>query len=221
MSKSPKRGLTYGRLMIVLGAAIVLALGVALVQSLLLANQLSFNEITLSLLTSARYDSTELTRQQLDARNGDSGKIQGTVIYVKTSESNYAKLAVEFGYRFWSPKLQFAIYQGTVYDNRGNVLRQLSNVYVPLNLQYDIDAGLTSAEGASEGGVDLAFEERGPAEQILRALNGAQFYLPKAEELRHSHSPASTPGPLSAVESPAPEGAGWACQARLRVEVPG
>ncbi len=181
-----KRGLTYGRLLIVMGAAIALALIVALVQLFLLANQLNFDEITLSMVRAATYDKTELTRNELDQRNGDTGKIQGTVIYVKTSEGHYAKLAVEFGYRFWSPKLQFVIYQGVVHDDRGNVLRrdELNNVYIPLNVRYDLDAGLTDADGASEAGVDLAFEERGPAEQTLQALNGAAFYLPKAEELR-------------------------------------
>ncbi len=186
MNGSRKRGLTYGRWLIVMGAAIALALIVAFVQTLLLTDQFSFDEITFSLLRAARYDKTELTRKELDQRNGDTGKIQGTVIYVKTSEGYYAKLAVEFGYRFWSPKLQFVIYQGAVYDDRGNVLRkdELSNTYVPLNLRYDIDAGRTDAEGASEAGVDLAFEERGPAEQVLKALNGVAFYLPQASELR-------------------------------------
>ncbi len=184
MSEPRKRGLTYGRLLTVLGAAIALAVVIALVQSLVLSHQLDFGEITFSKIKSAVYDKTELTRQELDARNGDTGKIQGTVIYVKTSEGNYAKLAVEFGYRFWSPKLQFVIYQGVVYDDRGNELRKFFNVYIPLNVRYDTDAGLMDTEGASERGVDLAFEERGPAEQTLKALNGAAFYLPKAEELR-------------------------------------
>lgn len=178
-----KRGLTYGRLLIVMGAAIALALIVALVQSFLLANQLSFDEITLSMVRAATYDKTGLARKELDQRNGDTGKIQGTVIYVKTSERHYAKLAVEFGYRFWSPKLQFVIYQGIVYDDHGNVLRKLNNVYIPLNVRYDLDAGLTDADGASEAGVDLVFEERGPAEQTLKALNEATVYLPTAEEL--------------------------------------
>jgi hypothetical protein len=184
MEPQRKRGLTYGRLMIVLGAAIALALVIALVQSLLLAHQLGFGEITFSMLQRASYDTTELTRAELDSHNGDTGKIQGTLIYIKTSEGNYAKLAVEFGYRFWSPKLQFVIYQGAVYDDRGNKLRELFNVYIPLNVKYDVDAGLMDTEGASERGVDLAFDERGPADQTLRALNGARFYLPKPEELR-------------------------------------
>jgi len=184
MNESRKRGLTYGRLLIVMGAAIALALLVAFVQTLLLTDQFSFDEITFSMLRAAPYDKTELTRKELDQRNGDTGKIQGTVIYVKTSEGYYAKLAVEFSYRFWSPKLQFVIYQGAVYDDRGNVLRALNNVYIPLNLRYDLDAGLTDAEGASDAGADLAFEERGPAEQMFKALNGAAFYLPRAEELR-------------------------------------
>jgi hypothetical protein len=181
--------LTYGRLLIVMGAAIALALIVAFVQTLLLTDQFSFDEITFSMLQSAPYDKTELTRKELDQRNGDTGKIQGTVIYVKTSEGHYAKLAVEFGYRFWSPKLQFVIYQGVVHDDRGNILRrdELNNVYIPLNVRYDLDAGLTDADGASDAGVDLAFEERGPAEQTLRALNGAHFYLPRAEELRRQN----------------------------------
>ncbi|GBC76092.1 hypothetical protein HRbin07_00288 [bacterium HR07] len=187
MESPRRRGLTYGRLMVVLGAAIALALIIALVQSLLLANQLSFGEISFAALQRASYQKTELTRQELDARNGDTGKIQGTVIYVKTSEGNYAKLAVEFGYRFWSPKLQFVIYQGAVYDGRGNELRTLFNVYIPLNVKYDVDAGLMDTEGASERGVDVGFEERGPAEQTLKALNGALFYLPKAEELRRQN----------------------------------
>ncbi len=184
MERPRRKGLTYGRLLIVLEAAIALALVIALVQSLLLAHQLGFDEITFSRLQQASYESIELTRTELDAHNGDTGKIQGTVIYVKTSEGNYAKLAVEFGYRFWSPKLQFVIYQGAVYDGRGNGLRTLFNVYIPLNVKYDVDAGLMETEGASEFGVDLAFDERGPAEQTLKALNGAVFYLPKAEELR-------------------------------------
>lgn len=184
MERPRRKGLTYGRLLIVLGAAIALALVIALVQRLLLAHQVSFDEITFATLRQAAYETTELTRAELDARNSDSGKIQGTVIYVKTSEGNYAKLAVEFGYRFWSPKLQFVIYQGTVYDERGNELRTLFNVYIPLNVKYDVDAGLMDTEGASEFGVDLAFEERGPADQTLRARNGAAFYLPTAEELR-------------------------------------
>ncbi|MCX8104118.1 MAG: hypothetical protein N3E42_06830 [Candidatus Bipolaricaulota bacterium] len=184
MERPRRKGLTYGRLMVVLGAAIALALVIALVQSLLLADHLGFTEITFSMLQRSAYEKTELTRQELDQHNGDTGKIQGTVIYVKTSEGNYAKLAIEFGYRFWSPKLQFVIYQGTVYDQRGRELRTLFNVYIPLTVRYDVDAGLMDTEGASEHGVDLAFEERGPAEQILRARNGAVFYLPKAEELR-------------------------------------
>jgi hypothetical protein len=183
-----KRGLTYGRLLIVMGAAIALALIVAFVQTLFLSNQLGFDEITFAMLRAATYDKAELTRRELDTRNGDTGKIQGTVIYIKTSEGHYAKLAVEFGYRFWSPKLQFVVYQGVVYDDRGNVLRkrkdELYNLYIPLNLRYDLDATLTNEEGASEAGVDLGFEERGPAEQILKALNGAAFYLPQASELR-------------------------------------
>ena len=184
MEQPRRKGLTYGRLMVVLGAAIALALVIALVRSLLLADQLSFDEITFAMLQRAGYEKTELTRANLDAHNSDTGKIQGTVIYVKTSEGNYAKVAVEFGYRFWSPKLQFVIYQGTVYDKRGNELRKLFNVYVPLSAKYDIDAGLMDTEGASERGVDLTFDERGPAEQTLRALNGAALYLPQAEELR-------------------------------------
>lgn len=184
MERPRRKGLTYGRLMVVLGAAIALALVIALVQSLLLADHVSFDEIAFSTLQQAPYEKTELTRKELDTHNGDTGKIQGAVIYVKTSEGNYAKLAVEFGYRFWSPKLQFVIYQGAVYDKRSNELRKLFNVYIPLNVKYDVDAGLMDTEGASERGVDLAFEERGPAEQTLRALNGAAFYLPKAEELR-------------------------------------
>ncbi len=179
-----RRGLTYGRLMVVLGAAIALALVIALVQSLLLADHLSFQEIEFSALQQATYDKTELTSTELNQHNSDTGKIQGTVIYVRTSEGNYAKVAVEFGYRFWSPKLQFVIYQGVVYDGRGRQLRTLFNVYIPLNVKYDLDAGLMETEGASEFGVDLGFEERGPAEQTLKALNGAAFYLPKAEELR-------------------------------------
>lgn len=184
MEPQRKRGLTYGRLLVVLGAAIALALIVALVQSLLLAYQKSFDEITFAMLQRADYDKSELTRAELDRHNSDTGKIQGTVIYVKTSEGNYAKLAVEFGYRFWSPKLQFVIYQGVVYDERGNKLRELFNVYIPLNVKYDVDAGLMDTEGASALGVDLVFAERGPAEQTLKAHNGALFYLPKAEELR-------------------------------------
>lgn len=183
----PRKGLTYGRLMVVLGAAIALALVIAWVQSLLLADHISFDEIGFSVLQRAAYDTTELTRKEFDTHNSDTGRIQGTVIYVKTSEGNYAKLAVEFGYRFWSPKLQFVIYQGAVYDGRGNELRKLFNVYIPLNVRYDVDAGLMETEGASERGVDLGFEERGPAEQTLRALNGAAFYLPKAEELRRQN----------------------------------
>ncbi|MCS7198126.1 MAG: hypothetical protein NZ930_05565 [Candidatus Bipolaricaulota bacterium] len=182
-----RRGLTYGRLLVVMGAAIALALVIAFVQSLLLADQLSFDEIAFSMLQGAPYDKTELTRAELDHHNGDTGKIQGTVIYVKTSEGNYAKLAVEFGYRFWSPQLQFVVYQGRVYDRRGKELRTLYNVYVPLSASYDVDAGLMDTEGASERGLDLAFEERGPAEQTLRARNGAAFYLPKAEELRRQN----------------------------------
>jgi hypothetical protein len=135
MEPQRKRGLTYGRLMIVLGAAIALALVIALVQSLLLAHQLGFGEITFSMLQQASYERTELARAELDSHNGDTGKIQGTLIYIKTSEGNYAKLAVEFGYRFWSPKLQFVIYQGVVYDDRGNKLRELFNVYIPLNCE--------------------------------------------------------------------------------------
>jgi hypothetical protein len=135
MEPQRKRGLTYGRLMIVLGAAIALALVIALVQSLLLAHQLGFGEITFSMLQRASYDTTELSRADLDSHNGDTGKIQGTLIYIKTSEGNYAKLAVEFGYRFWSPKLQFVIYQGVVYDDRGNKLRELFNVYIPLHCE--------------------------------------------------------------------------------------
>lgn len=184
MERPRRKGLTYGRLMVVLGAAIVLALVIALTQSLLLADHLDFTEITFSMLQRSAYEKTELTRQELDQHNGDTGKIQGTVIYVRTSEGNYAKLAIEFGYRFWSPKLQFVIYQGVVYDRRGNELRKLFNVYIPLSVKYDVDAGLMDTEGASERGVDLAFDERGPAEQTLRARNGAAFYLPKAEELR-------------------------------------
>lgn len=184
MERPRRKGLTYGRLMVVLGAAIALALAIALVQSLLLAKQVNFDEITFVMLQRASYEKPELSRTELDQRNSDTGKIQGTVIYVKTSEGNYAKVAVEFGYRFWSPKLQFVIYQGTVYDRRGNELRKLFNVYIPLNVQYDVDAGLMDTEGASEFGVDLAFEERGPADQMLRARNGAAFYLPTSEELR-------------------------------------
>jgi hypothetical protein len=58
MEPQRKRGLTYGRLMIVLGAAIALALVIALVQSLLLAHQLGFGEITFSMLQQASYDSS-------------------------------------------------------------------------------------------------------------------------------------------------------------------
>ncbi len=184
MERPRRKGLTYGRLLVVLGTAIALALVIALVQSLLLADQVSFDEITFAMLQRAAYDKLELTRTELDQHNRDTGKIQGTVIYVRTSEGNYAKVAVAFGYRFWSPKLQFVIYQGTVYDRRGNELRKLFNVYIPLNVQYDLDAALMDTEGASEFGVDLAFEERGPADQTLRARNGAAFYLPTAEELR-------------------------------------
>lgn len=181
---SRKKRLTYGRLLTVMGAAIALALIAAFVQTLLLADQLGFDEITFAMLQAATYDKAKLTRADFDKHNGDTGKIQGTVIYVKTSEGHYAKLAVKFGHRFWSPKLQFVISQGVVYDGRGEVLRRLDNVYTLLNLRYDLDAGLTDGEGASEAGVDLAFEERGPANQTLKALNGAALALPKAEELR-------------------------------------
>lgn len=187
-----KKGLTYGRLLIVLGAAIALAGIAAGVQSLLIANHFSFAEISYELLGQASYDRTEITSAELVQHRGGSGKIQGTVLYVKTNEGNYAKLAVEFSHRFWSPKLQFAIYQLEVFDKWGRPLRLRSNsdkvynAYIQLHQRYDLDAGLTLEEGASEAGVDvdLAFVERSVADQSVLAVNGAALALPKLEELK-------------------------------------
>lgn len=180
-----KKGLTYGRLMTVMAAAIALAVLAALVQSALIADHLGFNELSYELLALAQYNRSALTRAELEKHRGASGKIQGTVIYVRTSEGNWAKLAVEFSHRFWSPKLQFAIYQGEVFDQQGRPLRKpFYNIYIQLYQRYDLDAGRTLEEGASEAGVDLAFVERAVADQSVLAVNGAAFALPKAEDLR-------------------------------------
>ncbi len=185
-----KKGLTYGRLVTVMAAAIALAVIVALVQSALIADHLDFDKISYEMLALAQYNRSALTRAELEQQRGASGKIQGTVIYVKTNEGNWAKLAVEFGYRFWSPKLQFVIYQLEVFDKGGRPLRLRSNsdrvynAYVQLHQRYDLDAGRTLEEGASEAGVDLAFVERAVADQSVLAVNGASLALPKAAELR-------------------------------------
>jgi hypothetical protein len=180
-----KRGLTYGRLLTVMGAAIALAITLALVQSVLIADHLGFDEIGYEMLAAASYDRSELTRAELEQHRGASGKIQGTVIYVKTSEGNWAKLAVEFSHRFWSPKLQFVIYQGQVFDSQGRRIGDpIYNQYIQLPQRFDIDAALTLERGASPAGVDLAFVERAVADQSLMAVNGAAFALPRAQELR-------------------------------------
>ncbi|MCS6937343.1 MAG: hypothetical protein NZ610_07750 [Candidatus Bipolaricaulota bacterium] len=180
-----KRGLTYGRLLTVMGAAIALAVILAAVRAVIIADHLSFAEIDFERLVAASYDRTELTRAELEKYRGASGKIQGTVIYVKTSEGHYAKLAVEFGYQFWNPTLQFVIYQGGVFDRQGRRIGEpIYNKYMLLVQRFDIDAGRTVERGASPEGVDLAFVERTVADQSLIAVNGAAFALPKPEELR-------------------------------------
>lgn len=180
-----KRGLTYGRLLTVMGAAIALAVILASVRAVLIADHLSFDDITFEMLTAAPYDRTELTRAELEQHRGASGKIQGTVLYVKTNESNYAKLAVAFGYQFWNPTLQFVIYQGQVFDPQGRRIGDpIYNKYMLLVQRFDLDAGRTVERGASPAGVDLAFVERTVADQSVIAVNRAAFALPKADELR-------------------------------------
>lgn len=178
-----KKGLTFGRLLIVMGAAIALALLAAFISSLRTADQLGFKEIDFARLKTANYNKSELTRAELKELDKASGRILGALIFVKTNEQRFAKLAVDFSIRFFETQLKFVIYQGVVYNPNGEIHRRIFNEYISLNLGYDLDEG-RAVEATSAPFVDLAFEAKGLGDQTVVAINGTAFAIPSVDALK-------------------------------------
>jgi len=166
----------------VMGAAIALALLAAFISSLRTADQLGFNEIDFERVKIADYTKSELSRRELKELDKVSGKILGAVIFVKTNEGRFAKLAVDFSIKFYETQLKFVIFQGIVYNAKGEIYRKIFNESVSLNMGYDLDEG--RAEEAAAESVDLAFAAKGLGDQTVVARNGATFAIPSADALK-------------------------------------
>lgn len=180
-----KKGLTYGRLILITIGLILLIVGYALWRQSRLGPQLGFDEIPFSLVQSAKYVETQVDSDALRRLKGITPKINGTVLFVRTNAGNYAKLAVELTRCLIDPQnLKFLIHRGVVYSPEGQVVQRLDSACVDLSARFDLDSGQVEGQGAPEGAADLFFVERGPALQLVRAMPRAFLALPSAQALR-------------------------------------
>jgi len=179
-----KKGLPYGRLVLVMLAFIALAVGLAYWRQSTLGPQPTFEQIPFYRLEQAEYAKTQLRSDELDQPERASSQIQGAVLFVRTDEGNYAKLAANFNFCLIDPQnRKFWIYKGTVYDPDGAVIRRLDNACVDLSDRFDLDSGQAVSQGAPEEAADLFFKQEGAAIFYVRALSGAFLAAPTRPQL--------------------------------------
>ncbi len=180
-----KKRLTYGRLVLIMLGLIALAIGLAYWRQSTLGPQPTFEGIPFYRLEQAEYNRTQLRSDELDQLERYTSQIQGAVLFVRTDEGNYAKLAANFNFCLIDPQnRKFWIYRGTVYDPDGAVIRRLDNACVALSERYDLDSGQAESQGAPEGSGDLFFRQEGAAVFYVRALSGAFLAAPDRKQLR-------------------------------------
>ena len=182
-----RRGLTYGKLMLLMLALIVLAIGAAFVRQWFTGPSIGFDDVPFVLVQQAKYNRQQLDSPTLDRFKNVTAKSTGTLLWVKTNAGNFAKLSVSFQKCLIDPQnIKFWIYQGSVYDTQGRIVQRLDNFCVDLTQEFDLDSGQSYSPGAKEGSADIAFIYQGVGLQIVRAVNGAVFKLPLSEDLDFS-----------------------------------
>ncbi|MFQ5796847.1 MAG: hypothetical protein ACE5JP_17595 [Candidatus Bipolaricaulia bacterium] len=181
--RRPRKGLTFGRMITIIVSLTLIAVVVGYIQQLA-SDKPRFDEVGFGALQDASYEVTEIDRPQLEEFGKAAQRVQGTLVFVKTSEGRFAKLDVAFSHRFFSNEVEFVIYKGVIYNPDGSIERELPTDFVSPSFTYDLDRGRSSQEGATEEEVDLAFLYRGVADQRMLARNGASFSVPTTEALK-------------------------------------
>jgi len=181
-----QQGLTYGKLVLIMLALVVLFVGAAFVRQFFVGPGVGFNDVPFSNVRDADFTKFE---KQVDSptlnrfRTVTTDSI-GTLMFVKTNEGNFAKLNAEFNKCLIDPaNLKFWIHQGTVYNPDGQVVQRLDNACVDLGQKFDLDTGLTETNGAEEGDADLTFVYRNVGLQILQTTDNVFMLLPTADQL--------------------------------------
>lgn len=180
-----KKGLTYGRAMLIMLALIFLAVGAAAVRQRFLGSEaLGFKDVGFAVVKAADYVETQVDSPTLQRFKTATPKSLGTLLFVRTGEGNYAKLIVDFSFDLLDPQnIKFKIHQGQVLSPQGEVILDLSARALDLSLRFDLDSGQYEGQGAPIGSADLYFIQRGPGLQIVRALPPAFLALPKTSDL--------------------------------------
>jgi len=179
-----RRELTYGRLMLILLALIVFAVGAAFVRQLFTGPTIGFDDVPFVLVQQAKYDRQQLDSPTLDRFKSVTAQSTGTLLWIKTNAGNFAKLSVSFQKCLIDPQnIKFWIHQGSVYDVQGRIVQRLDNFCVDLTQKFDLDSGQSQSQGAEEGSADVAFIYQGVGLQIAQAINGAASKLPLSEDL--------------------------------------
>lgn len=184
MNGRQKKGLTYGRLVLIMLALVVLIVGYAYWRQLSRGPVIDFDHVSFSSVQEAAYFETQVDSTTLTRLKSVTPNTLGTLIFVRTNQGNFAKLAVEFAFGLIDPQnIKFKIHQGVVYSAEGQIVQQLSGQEVDLSLRFDLDSGAYEGQGAPEGSADLYFVYRGPGLQLVRALPKSFIALPSTADL--------------------------------------
>lgn len=181
-----RQGLTYGKIMLIMLAFIVVIVGAAFLRQFFVGPAIGFDDVPFNWLASATYDQEALDSSQLQRFDPQTPAMPGTLVYARTSEGNLAKLTLVFANCLIDPQnLKLRINNGTVYSPDGAVLHRIGGVTalcVDLDQNYDLDQGSDGAR-ASDAEADLRLIYRSQGLQIIQPLNNSGLYLPSSDEL--------------------------------------
>jgi hypothetical protein len=178
-----KKGLTYGRLMLLMLALILLAVGAAWFRQLSLGPSVGFDDVSLDAMLNADYSVSEVNSTLINQRKNITPKDNGALIFIRTSAGNFAKLSVAIEPCLLNSPNQFRIYQGVVFTPAGEVVNNYNLKCVDLKQKFDLDSGLTDSEGATESMIDLEFVSQGPGFSVIKSLPNTSIALPSKEEI--------------------------------------
>lgn len=182
----PQQGLTYGKMVLIMLALVVLFVGAAFIRQFFVGPAIGFNDVAFAYVRDADYSQNEsqLDTPTLNLSRAVTANSIGTMLFIKTNEGNFAKLNAEFNKCLIDPQnLKFWIHQGVVYNPNGQVINRLDNACIDLGQKFDLDTGQSEADGAAEGSADLTFVYRNVGLQILQAANNATMRIPSATDL--------------------------------------
>jgi hypothetical protein len=118
-----KKGLTYGRLMLLMLALILFAIAAAALRQWSLGPTVGFDDVPFDAILNADYAVTEVNSSLIEQRRNITQKDTGSLMFVKTNAGNYAKLSVIFQpCLIDSANNKFQILQGAIYASDGELL---------------------------------------------------------------------------------------------------